>query len=240
MTKRIVRPPGWVRPFAGIDLTGQRFGRLVVVKRIASGKNWRPRWECQCDCGNLTNVPTIYLRRGATTSCGCYKRERVREGCHFVHGKTGTQEHRIWLGMLTRCSNPNVKHFENYGGRGIKVCERWKDFTAFLSDMGPRPSKNYSIDRRDPDGDYSPDNCYWATATEQVNNRRCTRFVNYRGKRMALNDAVREAGSVIHYEAAWVRIRGGWPVEKALETRSSRAPSERAATDISRRVREAV
>lgn len=226
MTKKIARPPGWERPFAGFDLTGQRFGRLVVLKRGENGKNWRTRWECLCECGNLTQVDSIHLRRGATRSCGCYKQERTQAGCHLVHGMTGTQEHRIWLGMLSRCNNPNVKCFANYGGRGIEVCERWKDFQSFLADMGPRPSKKHSIERRDPNGHYSPDNCYWATPTEQVNNRRCTRFVNYRGERLALNDAVRAAGSVIHYEAAWVRIKSGWPVEKALETKSTRAVRE--------------
>ena len=127
-------------------------------------------------------------------------------------------EYGIWNGMLNRCRNPNVKCFPLYGGRGIKVCEEWKKFENFYRDMGSRPSPKHSLDRIDGNGNYEPGNVRWATTIEQANNRRHTRFVIYRGKRMALNNAVRLAGSVIHYESAWIRITSGWSVEHAIET----------------------
>jgi hypothetical protein len=230
MTRPIIRPAGWVAPFMGIDLTGKRFARLAVIARAPSGNNWQVRWLCVCDCGSQKVVASTHLRRGLTKSCGCYMRDRNSE-VHSVHGKSKTQEHAIWCGMLTRCSNPSVSIYYLYGGRGISVCEKWKgDFLAFFSDMGPRPSKRHSVERRDPNGNYEPGNCYWATRAQQVNNRRCTRFVEYRGRRMALTDAVRAAGSVIHYEAAWIRIKTGWTPERALETpRLMESPASEAA-----------
>jgi len=117
------------------------------------------------------------------------------------------REYAIWTGMLNRCRNPNVECYEMYGGRGIKVCDAWKSFDSFFRDMGPRPSSKHPLERIDTNGHYEPGNVRWATNLEQINNRRVTRFVTYKGNRMALTDAVRAAGSVIHYEAAWVRIR---------------------------------
>lgn len=136
----------------------------------------------------------------------------------FTHGKSKTPEHKIWLGMLSRCRNPNVKCYADYGGRGVVVCEAWADFSAFLADVGERPSPTHSLERIKTDGDYEPGNVRWATPLEQANNKRNTRYVEYRGRRMALNDAVRAAGSIIHREAAWIRIKTGWSVDRALET----------------------
>lgn len=134
-------------------------------------------------------------------------------------GMSKTREYKIWRGMLNRCYNPNVNDYNIYGGRGIKVSEVWRnDFLAFLNHVGPRPSKSHSLDRKNSDADYEPGNVRWATVLEQANNRRRTRYVEYNGTRMALNDAVRAAGSVIHYEAAWIRIKTGWSVDLALET----------------------
>ena len=132
------------------------------------------------------------------------------------------REYGIWTGMLNRCRNPKLKCYELYGGRGIKVCEAWKKFEVFFRDMGPRPSAKHSLERIDANGDYEPGNVRWATHLEQCNNRRATRFVIYKGRRTALTDAVRAAGSVIHYETAWIRIRTGWPVDVALETPRTR------------------
>ncbi len=191
-----------------IELAGKRFGKLVV--ETSAGRRGRKLfWKCACDCGNIKEVEGQVLREGRTRSCGCVTR---------THGKTGTQEHAIWRGMRTRCNNPNASAYPKYGARGIRVCERWDSFENFLSDMGARPSKHHSVDRINPDGNYEPSNCRWATTVEQCNNRRATRYIEYRGERLALAVAVRRAGSVIHPEAAWVRIRTGWPVERALET----------------------
>lgn len=197
-----------------IDLSNRRFGKLLVLcqsgRHESPGGHIFPMWECLCDCGKRTTVIGASLRAGHTKSCGCGR---------FKGRKPRLPEYSIWAGMLNRCRNPNVKAFPLYGGRGIKVCEEWLNFKRFYQDMGPRPSPEHSIERKDVDGNYEPNNCVWATFVEQANNRRMTRWVVYRGRRLSLCDAVREAGSVIHYEAAAIRIfRSGWTVERAVET----------------------
>jgi hypothetical protein len=197
------------------DLTGKRFGKIIVVGFSGCGSSGRFIWNCLCDCGQRKSIMAQSLRSGLTRSCGCSK---------ITHRMSKSQEYAIWAGMLARCSNPNVECFADYGGRGIKVCDIWaNDFLAFYLDVGPRPSKTHSLEREDSDGNYEPGNVRWATVLEQANNKRGTRFVEYRGERLALSDAVRAAGSVIHYEAAWVRIQKcGWAVDRAVETPRTR------------------
>jgi hypothetical protein len=158
-----------------IDITNQRFGRLVAVERLLPPSGHEAKWSCICDCGGKAFVRVTDLRRGRTTSCGCYFVERRRVAA-LRHGHASKGEvsptYKIWNGMLARCTNPRVSHYENYGGRGIRVCERWRSFANFLADMGERPSINHSIDRRDVDGHYEPGNCRWATQAEQRANRR--------------------------------------------------------------------
>jgi hypothetical protein len=152
-----------------IDLAGQRFGRLSVLRRVPC--HGASRWLVRCDCGTQKTVAGGSLRSGDTQSCGCLHRERCSV-THSTHGQSGSELHRIWKGMLARCTNPNVPRWNRYGGRGITVCERWRrDFTAFAVDMGPRPSRRHSIDRIDADGPYAPTNCRWATALQQRHNR---------------------------------------------------------------------
>lgn len=202
------------------DLTGKQFGRLTVVSQAPHDvKLRRVRWHCVCSCGCSTIVFGLSLRSGHTKSCGCLKRDNAPA---YIHGRTGTTEHKIWLGMLARCENPNVKIFSLYGGQGISVCERWHSFEHFLADMGPRPSPDHSLDRIDPHRNYEPSNVRWASPLQQANNKRNTRWVTYRGKVLSLCDAVRAGGSVIHYQAAANRIAHGWTVEEAVETPSSR------------------
>jgi len=153
---------------------GLKFGRLTVVAYAGSDNHRHSRWQCSCICGKTTIATSCNLTSGEVASCGCGEIEN-RYTINLRHGHTRgyqqTPEYYSWLAMFTRCTNPNRREWQNYGGRGIKVCQRWMDFENFLADMGPRPV-GLSLERMNNDGNYEPGNCKWATAKEQANNRR--------------------------------------------------------------------
>lgn len=156
------------------NISGERFGRLVVTALNGINKRREAVWLCQCDCGEQRLVRGVGLRSGHHRSCGCLHTEYSKSGdARRSHGKSNNAEYRAWTHMMTRCYNPNTADYPNYGGRGITVCYKWKtSFLAFLADMGEKPSPKHSIDRINNDGNYEPANCKWSTAKEQANNRR--------------------------------------------------------------------
>jgi hypothetical protein len=198
------------------DIAGQRFGRWTVVQHIGreSASSRDHRWLCRCDCGTERSVKGSDLRAGKSASCGCAGRERSKLNRPFLkHGLSRTPTYVVWCGMRERCNCATHKDYPDYGGRGIKVCARWNDYAAFLADMGERPA-GLTIERRDTDGDYEPSNCYWATYTEQNNNRRFNVFLERGDRRQTVAQWAHEFG--LHPDRLRARLKRGWPLEKAL------------------------
>lgn len=157
------------------NLVGERFGRLVVVERSGSTPKGGARWLCRCDCGSDATVAAGNLRGGSTRSCGCLGSE-LSSARAATHRMSKTPTYVSWSAMIQRCTNPKAHGAHNYSGRGIGVCERWRSFENFLSDMGERPA-GATLDRfPDGDGNYEPANCRWATKTEQARNARYTKL----------------------------------------------------------------
>ena len=162
-----------------LNLLNQRFGRLFVTGKIGLDKRSYVLWKCQCDCGEMVVTTSANLSSGKSKSCGCLGAEN-RLKAVTKHGATKnnkrTPEYSIWNGIKNRCYRPTSNAYKNYGERGIKLCDRWHDFANFFADMGPKPGKDYSLDRIDPNGNYEPKNCRWATKKEQAANKRLKVF----------------------------------------------------------------
>lgn len=195
----------------GADLVGKTFTRLTVVERAENNRHGNRRWVCVCDCGKKVVATSAKLIAGATKSCGCYARD-----LHTSHGMHGSQEYAIWTQMIGRCHNPSgVAKYSRYGGRGIVVCDRWRSsFQAFYEDMGPRPSSRHTVERKNNDGPYSPENCAWATWDVQYRNRRPTVWIEYDGERMCQKDWCRRYG--LDEATFTARLKRGWPLARAL------------------------
>ncbi len=200
------------------DITGNKYGRLTALSREGKrGPNYT--WLCACDCGKQVVLPAIYFTTGNTSSCGCLKRETnirtfTKHGCAGNREAVGrTREYRIWLMMKNRCINPKSNTWERYGGRGIKVCDRWREsFGSFIEDMGP--SNGLTIDRINNDGDYEPANCRWATMSEQAYNRRLRHPITFKGETKSITAWARAVG--LSSNVVTCRLRMGWSVERAL------------------------
>lgn len=162
-----------------IDLAGKRVGRLSVVSLAATlTADGRFKWRCVCDCGHKLEVDARSLRSAHTQSCGCLRRDSAGKHMRVSHGHTrksagrASPEYLTWKSMIQRCLNPNATGYDRYGACGITVCERWLSFENFLADMGPRPA-DCTLDRYpNKHGNYEPDNCRWATDSQQSNNKR--------------------------------------------------------------------
>lgn len=208
----------------GIDRRGQVFGRLTVLNEPPTkGSRSKLRtWKCRCECGTIKFVNPSLLRTGKTKSCGCLRRDMGKRKA--THGLTDSPEWTAWARIKQVCSNPKNDYWKHYGGRGITICDRWKNsFEAFLQDMGRRPDgakkhkrSFYSIDRIDNNGPYSPENCRWASASEQMNNTTRSRLITFRNETRTLTQWARMLGldpNVVRH-----RLIYGWSVELALTT----------------------
>ncbi len=202
---------------------GSKFGLLTVeayvgfFQKNGTTHKWH-YYRCRCDCGDETILTDRALVTGNTKSCGCWYRK------HGHAGDRRSPTYRAWLAMRQRCLNPNAKNYPGWGGRGITICKRWDSFKNFLADMGERPD-GLQLDRRDNDGPYSPENCRWATAEEQANNRRSSRLETMDGRTQTLTQWAREFNTPRC--RVYKRLRLGWPIRRAL-TEPRVGPSRRA------------
>jgi len=200
-----------------IDLTGHAYHSLTVLG-LVENTNKRKFWACRCVCSNITIIRQTDLRSGRQKSCGCHRREigRTNGIKSAQHGKSDTPEYACWLSMLYRCNVVQSKSYKNYGGRGIKVCDRWKDsFENFLTDMGPRPSDRHSIERKDVNGNYEPDNCEWADIIKQANNKQTSKFIEVHGVRKTVAQWCRLYGldpATYRHRVQW-RLEHGRPLD---------------------------
>lgn len=170
------------------DLTGHIFGRLEVLRR-AQNKEGPTAWLVKCSCGAEKPVRAKHLLSGAVVSCGCLRAERREK-----HGMAGTRQYKIWSGMMARCTNASRKEYDQYGGRGISVCDAWKTFDGFWSDMGPTYLDGLSLDRINNNGNYEPGNCRWATQVQQARNTSRNRLVELDGQLMSVAEAAERTG----------------------------------------------
>lgn len=194
------------------DMVGRKIGRLTVIS-FAGYLNDQASWNCKCECGNESVVRGYALRIARVRSCGCLQVEIARAG-HIRHGMDNSPTYRSWHAMKSRCTNPNVPYYENYGGRGISFCEKWEKFEGFLDDMGVRP-EGTSLERKDSNGNYCKDNCKWGTSTEQARNKRTTVFIEINGVKRCVSEWAEITG--VSKGVIRSRMLYGWPKEHLFD-----------------------
>lgn len=204
------------------EYVGKRFNNLTVLSRSYNNLNGESFFNCLCDCGKEKRVQANRIRNGKTKSCGC---KHIRNG-NFKHGLYRSTENIIWMGIKGRCYTPTSTSYKNYGARGIKMCDRWKNsFENFLADMGKRPSKKHSIERINNNGNYEPSNCKWATNLEQSKNKRTTKKIAFNGEVYCMIEWAEKLN--ISYQTLQHRFMNGWNIEEALTTPLIEANSHR-------------
>ena len=194
-----------------IDIRGQKFGKLEVIERAGSDKHKKATWLCRCDCGRETIVNGSDLRSGNTKSCGCTKADIaiVQAENNKTHGMRNSRLYTIWRGMKSRCYNQNHRYYKHYGGRGITVCDEWRnDFKPFMEwALSNGYQDNLTIDRIETNGNYEPSNCRWATETEQKNNMRNNRTIEFNGETHNVAEWASITG--LSYNVIWKRLKAG-------------------------------
>ncbi len=201
------------------ERSGEVHDGLTVLRFAWQDKHGVSHWWCRCECGRekVINSNTF----GRTKSCGCRRSRHLAAGREALlerittHGACKTREYRIWANAIYRCRTPTCPGYENYGGRGIRFCERWQDFENFLADMGPCPPK-LTLDRIDNDGNYEPGNCRWASRKGQANNRRTSQWFTYKGEKRTASEWCERLK--MNKASFWSRIRLGWSIDRIVET----------------------
>lgn len=199
------------------DLTGRRFGSLVVLGRGGTYSSGNIYWRCLCDCGNYTNTAGTSLKTGRSVSCGrCSASKRATER-NFKHGGFGTRLYEIWRQMHRRCYGENTKAYPLYGGRGITVCDEWKEYKSFEKwALENGYSDGLTIDRIDVNGNYCPDNCRWATVKQQANNRRSNHLVSYNGETHTVSEWADKYS--VNQVKLWNRLNTrNWDLKSSIE-----------------------
>lgn len=201
------------------ELSGLTFGRLTVLSRAGNDKYSRAQFMCRCECGVTKVVRSNCLLAGETKSCGCVGRAKLR-GQSLKHGLSRrAPEYRIWIAMKSRCVNKNNTAYQNYGGRGIRVCEGWLlSFETFYAEMGPRPSPHHSIDRVDSNSNYEVGNCRWATRLQQNNNTRSNKKIQWDGRSLSVSEIYRLSNPPISKRQFSWRLNSGWELQRAIST----------------------
>lgn len=195
---------------ARINILGKRFGRILVVALHS------PHWECLCDCGKTTLVLGNKLLSGRTRSCGCYSAE-LSKMRRTTHGLSKSPEYIVWLGMISRCYRPENGAYKNYGGRGIKVCKRWHNFSNFIKDMGRKPFTDAQIDRKRNSGHYTHGNCRWTDRFTQGSNKRNNHLIEINGEVATVSEWARRIG--LRPNLAFSRITKGWDPVRSVTTK---------------------